>query len=144
LWRFLCRSLLQRLQLFRLLKLLQVMELAHAFASDLTVGVDRGVAPADVPLAFARSRRPRRVVTAATSTRILPLQVFSGDIAAACGGFVFLSGETRAFVQAAADLDPCRRIRGRSCNFAFFQGSFCNLGTAVQGLDGSCTQVFLT
>jgi hypothetical protein len=144
LWRLLYRSLLQRLQLFLLWKFLQVMELAQASAIDLTVRVDRGVAPADAALAFARSRRSRRVVTAATSTRTLPLQVFSGDLAAACWCFVFLSGEALAFVQAAADLDPCRRIRGRSCNFVFFQGSFCNLGTAVQGLDGSCTPVFLT
>jgi hypothetical protein len=144
LWRLLFRSLLQKLKLFLLWELMQVMKLAQASEIDLTVGGDRGVAPADAALAFARSRRSRRVVHAAISTRTLPLQVFSGDQAAACWCFVFLSGEALAFVQAAADLDLYRRIRGLSCNFVFYQGSFCNLGTAVHVLDGSCIPSFLT
>jgi hypothetical protein len=140
---FLCPYLVA-LQLFLLWELMQVMKLAQASENDLTVRVDRGVTPADAALASARSRCSRRVVYAAISTRTLPLQVYSGDQAAACWCFVFLSGEALAFMQAAADLDLHRRIRGHSCNFVFYQGSFCNLGTAVQVLDGSCIPVFLT
>jgi hypothetical protein len=130
------------LQLFLLWELMQVRMLAQAFESDLTVGGNRGVAPADAALASARSRRSCRVVIAAISTRTLPPQVYSGDKAAACWCFVFPSGEVLAFMQAAADLNLHRRIRGLSCNFVFHQGSFCNLRTAVQVLDGSCIPVF--
>ena len=59
------------LQLFPKLRCvrMQVRVLALASVSVLTAGEDRGVAPADVPSAFFRSRRLRRVATAATSTR---------------------------------------------------------------------------
>jgi hypothetical protein len=53
--------------------LLQAWRLARAGVLGLTAGEVRGAAPADVALAFARSRRLRRVDVAATSTRSSPL-----------------------------------------------------------------------
>jgi hypothetical protein len=73
------------LQLLPLLrhKLLQALLLAPASWSGLTAGEMRGVSPADLRSTFFRSRRPRRVETAATSTRFIPLQHLSGNTAAA-------------------------------------------------------------
>lgn len=122
--------------------LLQAWRLARAGVLGLTAGEVRGAAPADVALAFARSRRPRRVDTAATSTRSSPLKFLSGDSAAACGGFFSPSGEDVAPVRAAADRLWRRRSQGLSCYFFLFQGSFCISGTAVPCLDYSC--IFLT
>jgi hypothetical protein len=122
--------------------LLQAWRLARAGVLGLSAGEVRGAAPADVALAFARSRRPRRVDTAATSTRRSPLKFLSGDSAAACGGFFSPSGEDVAPVRAAADRLWRRRSQGPSCYFFLFQGSFCFSGTAVPCLDCSC--IFLT
>jgi hypothetical protein len=79
-----------------LVVLLQVWRLARAGALGLTAGEVRGAAPADVPLAFARSRRPRRVAIAATSTRSSPLKFLPGDSAVARGSFFSPSGEDEA------------------------------------------------
>jgi hypothetical protein len=64
-------------------KLLQVSLLAPASRPGLYVGEIRGVSPADLRSISFRSRRPRRVETAATSTRFLPLKYLSGNTAAA-------------------------------------------------------------
>ena len=81
------------LKLFPVVELMRVMRPALVGASDLTVGVERGVAPADVHLTSARSRRSRRVTLAATSTRIDPPEFQSGDQAAACWCPLSSSGE---------------------------------------------------
>jgi hypothetical protein len=65
--------------------LMQVFKQASASGVDLTTGVVRGVAPADMLITFARSRRPRRVIDAATSTRKCPLKDYPGDKAAPAG-----------------------------------------------------------
>jgi hypothetical protein len=122
--------------------LLRVKALVSAGETDSTAGVNRGVAPADVSSAFLRSWRPRQVAAAATSTRLSPLKVCSGDSAAACWCFFSPSGKVEASMQAAADLIQRRRSRGLGCSFSSFQGSFCKLGTAVPGLDGSCNFMF--
>jgi hypothetical protein len=65
--------------------LMQVFKQASASGVDLTTGVVRGVAPADMLITSARSWRPRRVIVAATSTRRCPLKDYSGDKAAPAG-----------------------------------------------------------
>jgi hypothetical protein len=55
-------------------ELMQVKLLVPVGETDLTAGVNRGVALADAPLASPRSRRPRRVEDAATSTWFIPLK----------------------------------------------------------------------
>lgn len=135
LWRILW-PILVALQLFPFREHMRVM-------SDLTAGVNRGVAPADAPLASARSRRPRRVTDAAISTRTFPLQVYSDDSAAPCWRLVFLSGEAHASIQATADFNLHGRSQGSFCLFVVVQGLFCNIGTAVPYLDASCNVVFL-
>jgi hypothetical protein len=99
--------------------LLRVMLLVFAGEADSTAGVIRGGAPADVLLASLRSWRPRRVATAATSTRLSPPKFCSGDSAAACWCLFSFSGEVEALVQAAADLIQHRRSRGLGCIFTF-------------------------
>jgi hypothetical protein len=64
---------------------MQVFKLASASGVDLTAGVVRGVAPADMLITSARSWRPRRVIVAANSTRRCPLKDYSGDKAAPAG-----------------------------------------------------------
>jgi hypothetical protein len=123
--------------------LMQVEVLVVASELVLTAGVDRGVAPADVPSASSRTRRPRRVATAASSKRPGPPKVQAGVLAAAMGCFVSRSGEFEAALMAAADLVLLRGARGLGCNFFVFQGSFCMLGTAVPVLVVSCIFVFL-
>jgi hypothetical protein len=61
---------------------MQVFKQAPASGVDLTTRVVQGVAPADMLITFARSRRPRRVIDAATSTRRCPLKDYPGDKAA--------------------------------------------------------------
>jgi hypothetical protein len=111
-----------KLQLFLLLwrVLLQAGVLVLASDPALTAGVDRGVSPADVPSASFRSRRPRRVATAAPSTRRGPLKVRSGDLAAATGGFVSPSGEVELSKMAAADCVRLSGARGLDCVFHVF------------------------
>ena len=118
--------------------------MAVAIDFGLKAGVVRGVAPADLPLTSARSRRSRRVTHAATSTRVPPLKLHPGDTAAACNWFFSLSGEDEALVQVAADLVLCRRSQGLVCYFLVCGGPFCIFGSAVQILDCSCTSSFLT
>lgn len=73
---------LQLLPLLRC-KLLQALLLAPASSSGLTVGGMRGVSPVDVRSTSLRSRRPRRVENAATSTRFCPLKYLSDNTATA-------------------------------------------------------------
>ena len=75
-------AFLQLLPLLRC-KLLQVSLLASVSRPGLTVGEMRGVSPADLRSTSLRSRRPRRVDTAATPTRYIPLKYLSGNLAAA-------------------------------------------------------------
>ena len=92
----------------------------------LTVGLNRGVTPADEDSSASRSRRSRRVAHAATSTRCIPLQVRSGDLAAASIIIVSPSdGATVAF-QAAADSSLQSWPQGVGYNFFVFQGPLCN------------------
>jgi hypothetical protein len=111
------------LRLFHVLlhELMQVKLLVLAGETDLTARVNRGVAPADAPLASPRSWRPRRVEDAATSTRFIPLKFQSGDLAAACWCLFSPSGEAEALLQAAADFDLHRRSRWHGCTFYFFR-----------------------
>jgi hypothetical protein len=111
------------LQLLPALKreLLRVTALALAVGTGLTVGVNRGVAPVDAPSTSPRSRRPRRVADAATSTRFFPLTFCSGDSAVACGCFFSHSGEAEALMQAAADLVLRRRSHMLGCIFLFLR-----------------------
>jgi hypothetical protein len=110
------------LQLFPLLgKLMQVEVLVLASELVLTTEVDQGVAPADAPSASFRSQRPRRVATAATSKRLGPPKVQSGDLAAAKGCFISPSGEGEASVGAVANLVLLRGARGLGCVSFFFR-----------------------
>jgi hypothetical protein len=110
------------LQLFPLLgKLMQVEVLVLASELVLTTEVDQGVAPADAPSASFRSQRPRRVATAATSKRLGPPKVQSGDLAAAKGCFISPSGEGEASVVAVANLVLLRGARGLGCVSFFFR-----------------------
>jgi hypothetical protein len=120
--RWISRLYLVDIQLFPFLlcELMRVSSLAPAGETDLTVGVNRGVAPADVLLASLKSRRLRRVEDAATSTRLSPLKICSGDPAAACWCLFSPSGETTASMQAVADLVVYRRSQGLSCCFTFY------------------------
>lgn len=138
----LCRSVFLR-QLFFVARL-RVCELASARVSSPTAGTNRGVAPADVPPSVFRSRRPRRVVFAATTTRWFPPKVLPGDIAAAGVVFVSPSGGATAIVRAAADSSVQSWVQGLGCNFLFFRGLSAKFGTAVLFLDVSCMHVFLT
>lgn len=121
----------------------RVMAPVSAGEADLTAGSNRGVAPADMLLSCFRSRRLRRVATAATSTRLGPLKIRAGVSAAALFGFVFLSDGATTPSRAAADFFLQTSARGLGCFFVFSQGPFCNVGTVVSGLDWSCTCVFL-
>ena len=67
------------LQLPPLRELLQAMVLVSASTGGLSTGEIRGVSPADVLTAFFRSRRLRRVVHAATPTRLGPLKFLFND-----------------------------------------------------------------
>jgi hypothetical protein len=86
------------------------MKLDMASETDLTVGMDRDIAPTNAPLASARSWRSRRVAYAAISTRNLPLKIRSGDQVASYWCLVFPFGEAHAFRPAAADFDLHGRI----------------------------------
>jgi hypothetical protein len=121
---------------------MQVGVLALASFSVLTAGVNRGVSPADVLSASFRSRRPRRVAAAATSTRRGPLKVRSGDLAAACGGFVSPSGEVELSKMAVADLHRLRGARGLDCFLVSFRVLFVIWGQLSQCLVGSCIVFF--
>jgi hypothetical protein len=141
LFRSLC---LVSLQLFPLVwSWMQAELLVAASEFVLTAGVDRGGAPADVPSASSRARRPRRVATAASSKRPGPPKIQSGDLAAAMGFFVSPSGDFEAALMAVADLVHLRGARELGCIFFVFQGFFCMLGTAVPVLVVSCIFVFL-
>lgn len=111
--------------------LLQVMAPAPVGVADLTVGTNRGVAPADMLLSCFRSRRLRRVATAATTTRLGPLKIRTGDLAAAPVGFVFLFGGAMTASRAAADSFVQISSRGLVCICVVSQGLFCIVGTAV-------------
>jgi hypothetical protein len=126
-----------------LFELLRVLLPAPAGGAGLTAGSNRGVAPADGLLSGSRSRRPRRVTSAAISTRLSPPKVRAGDPAAAWCGVVFLSGGATAAVRAAADSLEQKSFQGPSCYFLVCQGLFCIVGTAVPVLDVSCITVFL-
>jgi hypothetical protein len=119
------RSLRQQRSPKLLRGLMQVGVVACAIGPLLTAGVDRGVSPADVASSFFRSRRSRRVDTAATSTRRGPLKVRSGDLAAASEGFASPSGEVELLKMAAADL---RGARGLDCFSSLFLGFFLQFG----------------
>lgn len=113
-----------------------------AGVADLTAGRNRGVSPADVlPFVFG-SWCSRQAAYAATPTRRVPLQVLTGDPAAACESFGVVSIGTARPLCAAADWACFRGGRGPSCNSSFFQGLLCKVVTASQILDVSCT-VFL-
>jgi hypothetical protein len=118
---------------------LQVVRPAFVGVSDLTAGWIRVVCPADVLSSFFKSRRLRRVGVAATLTRLRPLKFPFGNLPAVCWCPGVFSGERARCFQAAADRAESRRHQGLDCVFSFFQGAFCNLWTAVQLLDGSCT-----
>lgn len=122
---------------------LRACRLAMAGVCGLTAGPNRGVAPADEDSSVSRFRRSRRIAHAATSTRCTPLQVRSGDIAAACVAFVFHSGGATAAFRAAADLSVQSWSQGLGCNFLFFRVLSVNWGTAVLFLDTSCNFGFL-
>jgi hypothetical protein len=111
---------------------LQVCVLALAGVRSLTVGTNRGDAPADVLPSGLRSRRSRRVATAAISTRWLPLKVCSGDLAAA---WVVFDADAAAAGRAAADLVMQSWPQGSGCNFFVSQGLFCKVwnSCAVSG-----------
>jgi hypothetical protein len=132
-WRLLYRSLLRQRSPKLLRVLMQVGVVAFAAGPVLTTEVARGVSPGDVPSSSSRSRRPRRVATAATSTRRGPLKVRSGDLAAASEGFVSPSGEVELLKMAAADH---RGARGLDCFSSFF------LGFVLQFWD-NCPSVWL-
>jgi hypothetical protein len=121
---------------------LQVGRPALVGDSDLIAGRIRAVCPADVLTSFFKSRRLRRVGVAATSTRLRPLKLPSGYLAATCWCFGVISGERARCFQVAADRAECRRHQGPVCIFSFLQRVFCSLGTAVPVLDGSCNFMF--
>ena len=105
------------LQLPSLHELMQAMVLVLASMGGLSAGEIRGVSPVDVLTAFLRSRRLRRVVLAATPTRLGPLKLLFGDIAAASD----YSGEVEVSAMAAADLEFLRGSLGPGCNFHFLR-----------------------
>jgi hypothetical protein len=78
-----------RLALVLLCVLMQAFKQAPASGLGLTAGGVRGGAPADTLITSARSRRSRRVIQAATSTRRCPLKDFPGDTAAPAGASSF-------------------------------------------------------
>ena len=118
--------------------------LVPASFTGLTAGESRGVSPADVLLDSFRSRRLRRVTTAATPTRCFPLQVFSGDLAAADRCLVSPSGEVETSVSAEADLLPHRRSRGLVCILLFCRVLSVICGQLVQIWIVPVFSVFLT
>jgi hypothetical protein len=69
------------------------------------------LAPANVPLVSARSRRSRRVVDVTSSTRTFPLKVYSGNSAAPYWCLVFLSCEAEVSMQTTVGFDIQRRSR---------------------------------
>jgi hypothetical protein len=132
------------LQLFPklLCERMQVGVLVFASISALTAGEDRGVAPADVLSSFFRSRRLCRVATAVTSTRLCPLKVLSGDLAAARDVFASPSGEVTMSAMVAADL-RLRRAQGLDCFFAVSSRVLSVIwGQLSQFLVGSCYSLF--
>jgi hypothetical protein len=78
------------------------------------------------------------------SNEVFPLQVRSGDTAAAGIVFVLLFGGATAADGAAADLFLQSWSQGLTCIFSFSRVLSAYVGTAVLFLDTSCTLVFLT
>lgn len=127
-----------------LCEFLQVLLLVLASDLDLTDGVNRGVSPADTATSSLRSRRPRRVEDAATSTRLGPLKVHSVDTAAACGRLFSPSGEVEVSVDAAADHVHHRRSQGPTCYFSFFRVLSVFLGQLSHVWNDRVVSCFLT
>lgn len=135
--------LVPALVLMFLLLCLQVCRVAMAAGCDLTVDLNRGVAPADEDSSGSKSRLLRWVAHAATSTRCPPLQVRFGDIVAAWVIFVLHSGGATAAARAVAELSRQRGSQGLGCNLLFFRILSVNFGTSVLFLDTSCIFGFL-
>lgn len=123
---------------------LRACKLAFAGGCGLTVGLNRGVAPADVASADFKPRRPRRVADAAISTRCEPPQVWSGDTAATLVVFVFFSGGATAATADRVVAESMRQgwFQGPGCSFVCCRGLSVNCRTAGLFLDVTCNVVF--